>query len=402
MSSFRCGKKGLRLLEIPLAEPIDLEQDTEMNHRFCLSALVLLGFGLTADQAQGCSCAAPPPNATAQELADWRGEGTDVIFEGTVQSGRLDSVLLQAPAGEVVPASLEEGTPKIIVTFTDNRWYKGSQQNRVEVETGLGGGDCGFPFELGKRYLVYASKEDSGRLSTGICSATGLAQDKEGDLAFLRGEQVPAKRRHQSASPWPSGTLCVKLERDGSDPAADSRVQLLRVGGVSPFPTEEAELEQNGRYCARSLDPGQYRVLFSNSVGEIAVTSFLYYPGVRSLDDAERVEVKANNIAPDLLFKIPPQQTFSFEGKVATSNNSPLPPNTKVVLLTADDSFLGPMYGQEIALDGSFVVPKVLSGRYWALLDVESESSKVKWSTIKTEVVVSGDVQNVLLTLIPN
>lgn len=365
-------------------------------------ALILLALGFTTTKARGCSCAAPPPNATAQQLADWRGQGTDVIFEGTVQSGHLDSVLLQAPTGEIVPANLEEGTPKIIVTFTENRWYKGSQRNRVEVETGLGGGDCGFPFELGKRYLVYAYKEDSGRFSTGICSATGLVEDKESDLAFLRGEQVPARNRHQAPSPRPSGKLCVKLERDdSSDPAEDSRVRLLRIGSVSPVPTEEAELDPDGKYCSSGLDPGVYRVLFISTVGDIATTSFAYYPGVLEFGDADRIEVKANHNAPDLLFKIPPQQTFSFAGRVATSDNSPLPPNTKVVLLTTDDSFLGPMYGQDVAPDGTFFVPKVLPGRYWALLDVESESSHVKWSTIKTAVVVSGDVQNLLLTLIP-
>jgi len=119
-----------------------------------------------------------------------------------------------------------------------------------------------------------------------------------------------------------------------------------------------------------------------------------------TLADAERVEVKMNRIAPDILFRIPPQQTFSVTGKIATSDNSPLPPNTKAILLTAD-AFVGPMYGQEVSRDGSFAIPKVLPGKYWALLDVESESSEVKWSTIKTEVVVGGDVQDLSLTLIP-
>src|SRR6185369_5505449 len=37
------------------------------------------------------------------------------------------------------------------------------RENRIEVRTGMGGGDCGFPFQLGESYVVYAS-ENQGML----------------------------------------------------------------------------------------------------------------------------------------------------------------------------------------------------------------------------------------------
>ena len=44
------------------------------------------------------------------------------------------------------------------------------------VDTGSGGGDCGFNFAVGSTYLVFAHRQPTkGRLSTGICSRTSLA-----------------------------------------------------------------------------------------------------------------------------------------------------------------------------------------------------------------------------------
>lgn len=48
---------------------------------------------------------------------------------------------------------------------------KGNLDTNLEVTTGLGGGDCGYDFKIGHRYIVYASV-NSGIYSTGICSGT--------------------------------------------------------------------------------------------------------------------------------------------------------------------------------------------------------------------------------------
>lgn len=44
--------------------------------------------------------------------------------------------------------------------------------SEVVVYTGVGGGDCGYPFVPGMSYLVYASRSADGRLHAGICSPT--------------------------------------------------------------------------------------------------------------------------------------------------------------------------------------------------------------------------------------
>ena len=45
-------------------------------------------------------------------------------------------------------------------------------QKEIEVVTGGGGGDCGYPFQAGMDYVVYAFKNAEGRLETTICSRT--------------------------------------------------------------------------------------------------------------------------------------------------------------------------------------------------------------------------------------
>jgi hypothetical protein len=80
--------------------------------------------------------------------------------------------------------------------------YKGHHlQDTITVRTGLGSGDCGFEFQLGSNYLVYARRESSvkytlpklgrnrkelkGIFRTNICSRTKPVERAEDDLKYL-------------------------------------------------------------------------------------------------------------------------------------------------------------------------------------------------------------------------
>ncbi len=71
-------------------------------------------------------------------------------------------------------------TLRIMETFGPHR--RGS----ILVYTGYGGGDCGVDFESGQRWLVVAFRDTHGRISTGICSATGLAAERQKTIKSLR------------------------------------------------------------------------------------------------------------------------------------------------------------------------------------------------------------------------
>lgn len=54
------------------------------------------------------------------------------------------------------------------------------------LDVWTGSGECGFNFQAGETYLVYAIEdEDSGRLETSVCMRTRRLSDEKGDLAFL-------------------------------------------------------------------------------------------------------------------------------------------------------------------------------------------------------------------------
>jgi hypothetical protein len=65
----------------------------------------------------------------------------------------------------------------------------------VEVRTGFGGGDCGYEFRIGGKYLVDAWKGSKG-LETNICSLTAPIERSEVELRVLRkiaaGKKPPA------------------------------------------------------------------------------------------------------------------------------------------------------------------------------------------------------------------
>jgi len=368
-----------------------------MKPRWCLFALVLLI--TTAENAFACTCAPPPANATPAQLEEWRNGGITTIFEGTVEDAKMESPLIDALVGSIVPASLDENPPVMSVTFIETRFYRGTQAQTVKVETGLGGGDCGFQFELKRRYLVYAYKEN-GQLATGICTATAPIEDSTGNLARLRGEHPVAEdllNVHQA----PISKLCGRVIQDGQRGSdSDTKVMFLRRGSTSPMPFEEAEPDEKGNFCA-DLDPGKYRLVFTNT-GEDSVTSYVYYPGTEEPSSAAEITLDSGKNISDLIFRIPVQQTFSVSGMVSLSDNSSVPDNTKVILLSADLPFQGPAYGQDVASDGTFTLPTVLPGRYWAFLDLDSDSDSSRWSTIKSELLVDGNVDRVLLSLIRN
>lgn len=80
--------------------------------------------------------------------------------------------------------------------------FKGSHPNdTLKIWTGIGDGDCGFPFMIQKKYLIYAqaeykinyiekklgrTKEElEGIYRTDICRRTALLEDSKADLKYL-------------------------------------------------------------------------------------------------------------------------------------------------------------------------------------------------------------------------
>ena len=202
-----------------------------------MKKLLLLTFllFLFADEGNACSCAGTQLPCEAY----WNASD---VFLGTVTYTTTST----AKQGEYEFLSR-------VFRFTIEKAFRGVEAKEVEVLTGSGGGDCGYGFQLGGQYLVYAHRDNTNRLVTSICSRTRPASDADADLAYFR--DLPKTR--------PGGTIFgqIKLQRrndtNGGDVTPLKGVKLLLVGRGKDY---EAVTDEKGNYKISGVQPGTYRV----------------------------------------------------------------------------------------------------------------------------------------------
>lgn len=71
------------------------------------------------------------------------------------------------------------------VTFQVSEHFKGAPATIVQVENHASGPMCGYPFQQGIEYVVYAHGEDR-QLQTSSCSRTTVAVEPSSELDALR------------------------------------------------------------------------------------------------------------------------------------------------------------------------------------------------------------------------
>ena len=72
-----------------------------------------------------------------------------------------------------------------LVRFRVDQSWREEVPREVQVRTGSGGGDCGYTFIKGVRYLVFA-RRNGEQLNTSICSPTKPISDAGEDLEYLK------------------------------------------------------------------------------------------------------------------------------------------------------------------------------------------------------------------------
>lgn len=74
----------------------------------------------------------------------------------------------------------------------DRIWKGDISSERAKIMTSVDTGGCGFPFETGRHYLVYAHGGSSEEFfEAGLCGRTALIEDAQSDLASLGIGYVP-------------------------------------------------------------------------------------------------------------------------------------------------------------------------------------------------------------------
>lgn len=204
--------------------------------RVACSAAFVTVLVLSSRTAAACEClgGGPPCQNYFQ---------VDAVFVGTVRA--ISTI------GGTPDATFQRHS----VTFTIERAFRGVEGMTVDVATGVGGGDCGYEFKAGERYLVYAYKNGRTGLSTSICSRTRPMSAAGDDLSFI--ERMP-----------PLGTggrvygVITHRERDlvhGGTRKYDQvpPIHLLLRGKSGGF---DAQSDEHGRYEITGVAPGAYEL----------------------------------------------------------------------------------------------------------------------------------------------
>ena len=72
----------------------------------------------------------------------------------------------------------------IVKLRVDNSW-KGNLSKEVTVLTGSDSALCGYNFEVGQSYLIYANGADANNLQTNICTRTAKFSQAKADVKVL-------------------------------------------------------------------------------------------------------------------------------------------------------------------------------------------------------------------------
>jgi len=198
-------------------------------------------------------------------------QATPVVFVGLAKS-------IEEETAEINRfGNIEKVRTGLTAHFVVEEGLKGISVREVDVVTGGGGGDCGYHFKAGERYLVYAhgterealgssvsrtviggggSPAKVGALTTSICSRTQHLSRAQDDVelirAFVKGE--PQARVFGAVSEYVS-----KLGgyEDGAQykPKAGLTVKAEGVSGQ-----HAAITDSGGRFRLEGLKPGKYKV----------------------------------------------------------------------------------------------------------------------------------------------
>ncbi|HEY7289496.1 MAG TPA: carboxypeptidase regulatory-like domain-containing protein [Vicinamibacterales bacterium] len=123
--------------------------------------------------ASACSCVRRQPSCTA--------DTGEIAFIGTPTSS--------------VPIVGIDSHPVLRFTFAVDESLSGKVPRSTTIETASDTAACGFPFQVGRKYLVYARSTAAG-YHVSFCSRTGPLEDRQADLALLK-EQLAGKAQRR-------------------------------------------------------------------------------------------------------------------------------------------------------------------------------------------------------------
>ena len=148
------------------------------------------------------------------------------------------------------------------VTFQIKEIFRGTPPPNQQVWTGYGSGDCGYDFQIGETYLVYAREDpQNGRMITSICTRTTPAAEAAEDLAYIRnvqsGKAVTKVFGYVFSNSQELGGL-LRYRGPPASPIAGATVELESTGGVLATSTDA-----QGAFTFQDVPENDYEITAS-------------------------------------------------------------------------------------------------------------------------------------------
>ena len=367
---------------------------------------------LSPARGMGCTCISPPGIITMRDLAQWHSDQSKIIFEGQVERQEIEFGSIGAPRTAM---SMTFNGAHRVVTIRASRVYRGHSQETFTALTGMGLGDCGFDFEIGKKYLVYADPIDDRTSFTSICTGTDLVEHSGPALRLLRKEPPSPEDLLNGESylkqmiPKWTGTVCGQVSQPGGNPLGKASVEVWQVRD-DPFPPyRDGDLSAaDGAFCVKGVPPGSYLLTAETEDFDAGTRLVGFYPGVWKHADAAAIEVKAGAALNGLRFETRKEVIYTIRFRIVTPDGSPVPwKNLGVAIDSPDRDPLAYHESHGVNEDGSYALGGIPAGHYvvsaylqpdpgtWQVPPVAS-----KWQPVREEVEITGPTE-VILRLLP-
>ena len=384
----------------------------QRTRSFSIQFAVFLALNFTAVSGFACTCFGSNNAKTMRDAAAWFSEGAHAskfIFEGSVtkQEVRTGSAGMPGTAMSMTAYGEYRAVSVHVV-----KAYRGEAGGDVTVVTGVGGGDCGYDFETGKSYLIYAAKTGPNTFTTNMCTGTSLLEDAGAELRFLRGEAPTADDSMDRYAyylkylPKRTGTMCGRVSKADGSPFAEAQVDVTQIREESLFPRTASDPDlskPDGSFCIRGIYPGRYVLTAKTLDYRHDLRWMAYYPGVALRSEATVLEVKAGDNLKGMNFKASQVSVYTVSFRIEASDGTPLPVEALGVMI--DPGYRDGMayhLQQQRMNDGWFTMGYVPPGHYFVETylqygaSAQARKQLSKWRMAKQEVEIKADADIVL------